>query len=226
MMRQTLAPVIAAALLVAACSDTQGPTAAGDNQLQVSAQVINGGNNGNTATVVEIQSATIVLGGLKLETAGLDNTVDWVLEQSIVIPLALNGTAFLAYDVDVTPGIYKEFELSIDKLEIGNPAEDPLIAQYPGLADASVLVEGLVTRPGESPVPFAFSAPVDIDLELPFAAPMEFTADDNPIALIALEVDVSMWFMGQTDMLDPTDPANWSDIEGNIQASIDVYEED
>ena len=38
------------------------------------------------------------------------------------MPVALNGTAFLAYDAEVTPGIYKEFELSIDKLEIGNPA--------------------------------------------------------------------------------------------------------
>ncbi len=219
-----LATVLPAALLLSACADATGPL--GQNQLQVTARVTDRAASGTTATVVEIQSATMVLGGLKLETAGLDNTVDWVWERSIVIPLALNGTAVLAYDVDVVPGIYKEFELSVDKLEIGNPAEDPLIAQYPGLADASVLVDGLVTRPGGTRQPFALSAPVDIDLELPFAAPMEFTAADNPVALIALEVDVSSWFQGPTDLLDPTDPANRSDIEGNIQKSFEMFEDD
>ncbi len=181
---------------------------------------------GIAATSVVVESATFVLGGLKLETAGLDNTIDWVFEQSVVIPLDLTGTPTLAFDTDVPPGIYKELEVSIDKLEIGNPAEQPLIDMWPMLADASVLVQGTVTRDGGSPEPFTFTAPLDVDLELLFDMPREFTAEQNPVTVVALAIDLSGWLAGMGDMLDPTDPANRSAIEGNIQASLDLYDDD
>jgi hypothetical protein len=208
----------------------------GTHQLQVSVSVVNGqaaapalpsaSSQGSAATMVQVDSATFVLGGIKLETAGLDATVDWIFEHSVVIPLDFTGTPTLAFDTDVTPGIYKEVEVSVDKLEIGNPAEEPLIELWPRLADASVLVVGTVTRDGGAPEAFTFTAPLDIDLELPFDAPVEYTADDNPVTVVELTIDVSGWFAGTGDMLDPTDPANTSDIEGNIQASLDLYEDD
>ncbi len=170
---------------------------------------------------VAVQNATFVLGGLKLETAGLDDTVDWVFAESVVIPLDFTGTPTLAFDTDVPPGLYKELEVSIDKLEVGNLSEEPLIAQYPQLADASVLVEGTVDG-----TPFTFTAPLDIDLELPFASPTEFPAEGNPVTLVSLTIDVSGWFAGTGDMLDPNDPANRSAIEGKIQASLELDEDD
>jgi hypothetical protein len=111
--------------------------------------------------------------------------------------------------------------VSIDKLEVGNPAEDPLITQYPELADASVLVKGTVDG-----TPFAFTAPLDVDLELLFDAPIEFTGEQDAATLVSLTIDVSGWFAGTGDMLDPNDPNNQSAIEGNIQASLDLLEND
>lgn len=213
-----------AAVMAAACADSTAPL--GDRELQVSVRVVNGPAAGSAATTVVVESATFVLGGLKLETAGLDNTIDWVFEKSVVIPLDLTGAPTLAFDTDVPPGIYKELEVSIDKLEIGNPAEQPLIDMWPMLADASVLVQGTVTRDRGSSEPFAFAAPLDVDLELLFDTPRAFTAEQNPVTVVSLTIDMSRWFAAMGDMLDPTDPANRSAIEGNIQASLEVYDDD
>ncbi len=56
--------------------------------------------------------------------------------------------------------------------------------------------------------------------------PREFTAEQNPVTVVALAIDLSGWLAGMGDMLDPTDPANRSAIEGNIQASLDLYDDD
>lgn len=231
---KSIVPPTLLAVALGACAEATAPM--GDHALQVNVRVVGGNpapaavpsasSPGSAATVVTVDSAWFVLGGLKLETAGVDATVDWVFEESEVIRLALNGNAILAYDIDVTPGIYKELELSLDKLEIGNPAEDPLIAMYPLLADASVLVQGTVTRDGGTPEFYTFSAALDVDLELPFPATIAFTAEDNPVTLVQLTIDVGGWFAGAGDMLDPTDPANRSAIESKIQASVELDEED
>jgi len=75
-----------------------------------------------------------VLGGLKLETAGVDETVDWSSAESVVVPLDLGGQPSLAIDAAVPAGIYKELEISIDKLEIGHPKEQLLIDAWPAAA--------------------------------------------------------------------------------------------
>ena len=116
--------------------------------------------------------------------------------------------------------------MSVDKLEVGNPAEEPLIQAQPMLADASVLVMGTVARDGGSPESFTFTAALDIDLELPFPAPVEFTAEANPVTLVSLVIDVSSWFAGTGDMLDPADAANRSAIEATIQASLELENND
>jgi hypothetical protein len=195
----------------------------GDHALQLHVRVVDGA--AAAATTVELQSATFVLGGLKLETAGIDGTVDWVFERSVVISLDFTGTPTLALDVDVPPGTYKELELSIDKLEVGNPSEDILIDQWPELADASVLAKGLVTRDGGTPEAFTFMAALDVDLELLLDNAIEFTEADNPVTLVFLTIDVSRWFVGTGDMLDPTAAGNRSGIESNIQASLELHKD-
>lgn len=229
----SLSPLAATAVVLVACSDTAGPT--GSHQLQVRVRVTSGAAGpgtvlraspqGAATTTVEVTGAMFVLGGVKLETAALDNTVDWVMQKSVVIPLDFTGTPILAFDTDVPPGIYKELEVSIDKLEVGNPAEQPLIDARPQLADASVLIEGVVTREGGRPETFAFTAPLDIDLELPFARPIELTDNDSAVMLVSLTIDVSGWFARLGTTLDPTNPTDRSPIESNIQASLDLLED-
>ena len=144
-----------------------------------------------------------------------------ILSVTVLVP-AGNKYAPKMWSAPVVPdGTYKELEVSIDKLEVGNPAEDPLIAQYPELSDASVLVKGTVDG-----TPYSFAAPLDVDLELLFDAPIEFTGEQDAVTLVPLTIDVSDWFAGTADLLDPNDPNNQSAIEGNIQASLDLLEND
>lgn len=57
-----------------------------------------------------------------------------------MVELELGGGDAFVFDTDVAAGTYKELEISIDKLEVGNPNEQALTEEYPSLADASVLV--------------------------------------------------------------------------------------
>jgi hypothetical protein len=218
-MRWQSAATLASTLALAGCTDAAGPI--GEQEVQVTVRVVNGTSSSSVglvaspraglATTVNIESAVFVLGSLKLETAGLDNTVDWVFDESVVVPLDLAGTPTLAFDTDVPPGVYKELEVSVDKLEVGNPAEGPLITDWPDLADASVLVTGTVTVDGGTPEAFTFTAALDIDLELLFDAPITFTAGNDGLTLVSLVIDPSEWFHGVEGVLDATDPANHCD---------------
>ena len=221
-----VAPIVA----LVGCSDAAGPT--GEQELQVSVRVLNNVSSGmasavaptgaNAAITVQIESAVFVIGGLKLETAGFGSTVDWVFDESVVIPLDLTGDPVLAFDTDVPAGVYKELEVSVDKLEVGNPAEEPLITAWPGLAHPSVLVTGTVTTDDGAPEAFTFTAALDIDLELLFDTPLTFTEGDDGVTLVSITIDVNGWFSENGGVLDPTDPANRSAIESNIQASVEL----
>ncbi len=225
------AHIVLGCALIGGCSDAVGPT--GQHQLQVQVRAsqtsalatASGRLLAPGITSIEIGEAVLVLGGLKLETAGLDQTVDWIFERSVVVPLDLAGEPTLAFDTDVPSGIYKELEVSIDKLEIGHPEEQALIDLWPRLADASVLVTGEVVRNG-TPEAFEFTAPLDIDMELVFATPLSVTENEILVTLVSLDFDLSQWFVGSGGgTLDPNDPADQSGIEAAITGSIEVVKE-
>ena len=176
-------------------------------------------------TALQIQEVFLVLGGLKLETAGLDETLDWVLDESVVIPLDLTGNPTLAFATDVPVGLYKELEVSVDKLEDGNPMERSLIASFPELSNASILARGSLAREGGGLENWEFATDLDVDLELPFDMLFEATGDATAYRLVSLTLDLKHWLETPAGPLDPTDPANRSEIESRIQDSMEVLEE-
>jgi hypothetical protein len=213
--------------VLAGCSDPAGPE--GEHQVQVTAfargsdQV---GDASGAVEAVEVDRVMLVLGRVKLETAGLEGTTDFVDERSVVVPLALNGSGVLAVDADPPAGAYKELEISVDKLEVGHPAEQALIESFPGLREASILVEGTLHRPGGAPESFRVAYDADIDLELGFVPPLIVDVIEGREVLMSLVLDLSTWFRDETDrLLDPTDPDNRSIVMANIQKSIEFFED-
>ncbi|HZA49897.1 MAG TPA: hypothetical protein VE549_04100, partial [Myxococcaceae bacterium] len=162
----------------------------------------------------------VVVGSVKLETAGVDGTVDWLSEESRVVEATMTGGLATAnVTLDAPAGIYKEIEVSIDKLELGKPEEEALITAYPQLADASIAVEGQVVENG-SAEPFRFTAALDRDTEI-LVDP--FLVVTGPMAT-TLAVDPAAWFRdADGNLVDPRDPANRSVIEENMQASVDAF---
>lgn len=176
---------------------------------------------------VEIDGLRLVLGGIKLETASRDGTVDWVLAESRVVEVDVSGDRVTAHTVlDVPAGMYKEVEISIDKLEPGNAAEEPLIAQHPDVAEASIAVTGRVVQNG-SGEPFIFTAALDRDMEILLEPFLVITGDDRATGVqVTLLLRTARWFLDAAGArLDPRDPANRSAIEANIQASFEAFED-
>lgn len=215
-------------LLLAGCSDPSGPE--GEHQVQVTAfarAADPGEESSSSSLTVQVDRVLIVLGRVKLETAGGEESgADFVDERSVVIPLELNGAGELAVDADPPAGTYKELEISVDKLEVGHPAEQDLIQSFPGLSNASILIEGTVTRPSGSVEPFAAAYDADIDLEIGFSPPLLITGTEGQSTLLSLVLDLTTWFRDEAGRsLDPTDPANRSSIMANIQKSIELFED-
>jgi hypothetical protein len=179
------------------------------------------------AGAVTITNVRLVLGGLKLETAGQDATVDWVFDESRVIEVDLAGDPVTAYALLNAPhGIYKEIEISIHKLEVGKPAEATLLAEHPDLADASIVITGQVLDNG-SEVPFALTAALDRDIEILLQPVLVLADDGEPTGIrVTLFLDLEGWFRGSSGQwLDPRNPANRSAIESNVQASLEAFED-
>jgi len=226
--RRILGPAALLGIVAAACGDTVGVRPA--NGITVSVIAAPAGEpalTGGPLRGVEVGQLRLALGGVKLETAGLDGTVDVVFGQSRVIEVDLSGEPVTAYTViDVPVGTYKEVEISIDKLEPGNSAEEPLIAQAPDLADASIAISGRVLQ-NESEEPFTFAAALDRDMEILLEPFLVITEGEGQTGVrVTLVFNTEGWFRDAAGgWLDPRDPANRSAIEANIQASFEAFED-
>ena len=218
---------LAVALGLSACRDPAGPEA--DGALQVRAfsrgfaQAM--GAPSGEVSAIEIERVYVVLGRLKLEKAA-DGTEDFTDERSIVIELGPGTEPVLAIAADVPLGEYKEIELAIDKLERGHPTEEALIEAYPGLEDASLLIEGTFTRDGGEAESFSFAAALDIDLEVAFTPSLTIDTLEPGVTLLSLVLDGSEWFRSPSgELLRPTAEASRSMIEAAIQKSIELFED-
>lgn len=212
---------------LAACGDTSGAQPTTALTVSVIAAPANGAAPTSGLRTVDIAELRLVLGGVKLEAAGLDGTVDFTLAESRVIDVDLSGEPVTAHTmIDVPVGAYKEIEISIDKLEPGYLAEEPLIATYPGLANASVAIAGRVLVNG-SEEPFTFTAALDRDMEILLEPFLMIKQAGEPAGVrVTLALHTEGWFRDAAgEWLDPRDPANRSAIEANIQASFEAFED-
>lgn len=218
--------LLALAVILAACSDPAGPEAFGSIQVRAFARGLAQPVTANAAEVssLQIDRIYLVFGMVKLETAG-SGTVDFVDERSIVIELEADEPV-IALTADVPSGSYKELELAVDKLEQGHPTEQLLIQTYPGLENASVLVEGTLVRPGAEPEPFTFATDLDIDLEVGLLPPLLIDASSMSPKLFSVVLDVTGWFLrADGSLLDPLSVSDGSEIENAIKASIELFED-
>ncbi len=177
---------------------------------------------------IRLSRVALVLGGVKLEAAGNDATVDWIDASSRVVETNLQGEPTFAVEYDVPEGSYKEVEIWIDKLEEGNPTEEPLIGLYPELSNASVVAEGTVMRDDGSTTDFLFATDLDRDLEIDLEPVLRIDGSNDPGGgtVIAIALSLDDWFSdGAGGLLDPADEQNRSAIESNIGSGVAAFED-
>jgi hypothetical protein len=219
------AALLVAILVAAACEEASGPQ--GEGAVEVRAFAVGSAEQSGIATsgvtAARIERVKLVLGRIKLEKAD-ESTTDFVDERSVVVTLTPNGSAVLAIDADVSAGSYKELELAFDKLELGKVEEQTLLQSHPTLANASLLIEGTITRNGIEE-PFTFITDLDMDVELGFNPALTIPLSGTT-TLVSLVLDVSRWLSDSTGrLLDPLAAASRSTIEGNVQSSIELFED-
>lgn len=207
----------AAALILAACSDT-GPTRSLTLSVTTKATstaslpaapglnadiVIGTGANSITITKVRVGLSEIELspGGTCSTTAEHDDCEELEVGPVVVdLPVNGTGTPQVILDKVVPPGTYTALDASVDSVEVtftdaNNQTHDFKLA----LGD-------------EAEIEAAFQAPVTVD-----------ATTSN----LTINVDVASWFKDATGaVLDPTNPANASLIHQNILRSFHAFEDD
>ena len=218
---------VAVGTLALGCGDVAGLGPAQGITVAVVAAGLNQATVSSASGAVHIDRLRLVLGTIKLETAGVDGSVDWVLDGSRVVVLDLTGEPVTAEAAIAVPaGTYKEIEISIDKLESGDAAEETIIAQHPDVADASIAITGRVSLNGGADS-FVFTAALDRDMEILLDPVLVIGGGDEPTGVrVTLVLRTERWFLSAAgECLDPRDPANRSAIEANIQTSLEAFED-
>ncbi len=209
-------------MMAGACSDN--PASSDANVANVMFTVVtqntsanNGLNKG--ADFVTITSARVVIEKIRFESI-VDDTLDFRFRQPFVRDLALNNAANVIETVQVPFGTYKESEIEIDDLE---PEDGDVYQQNPELQQRSILIKGFLN--GDPNQTFVFASHLSEEQEREFDPPL--VLDENtPNTSVVLFINMDSWFVDRDgNLLDPRAPANFSVIEDNIKASIEVFED-
>ena len=136
-----------------------------------------------------------------------------------VFDLPMDGTTETVLTIsDVPDGLYDELEIEIHKVS-SDPEDAALLLARPDLADVSIKVTGDLD--GED---FTFVTGVEEEFEFEFSPPLDSSAG---AINVTLSIDVESWFRAQNGtLLDPSDEANRSQIENNIEQSFEAFEDD
>lgn len=138
------------------------------------------------------------------------------------VPLGAAG-AQRSFSVDVLPGSYRKLEVTVHRLESGDPDDAALIQANPGLEDVSIRVTGTYNG-----TPFTYTTDLDVELEFEMAPPLEVTEEQG--AEITLFIDLASWFRDGSQLLNPASAneggQNESKVEENIKNSLEAFEDD
>jgi hypothetical protein len=206
-----------AVLSVAACSSGGNVTfsARGGGSSPPATALVVGGAGG--VTIDEVQ---LVVRRVRLERTASDGSSHE--EELSVGPFVIDlkgsqldaGALAQVFDADVPPGTYGQVKFEVHRVEDADVAARPALAP---LAGKSFVVTGSYQG-----APFTFSSSLDEEQEREGLFQVG-TGTHN----ITLNLDVTRWFTGPGGtVLDPTLATNRSQIESNVKASIDAYEDD
>lgn len=170
---------------------------------------------------LEIDRVQLAVDHIRLETVASSDTAHAAENEEDDISLAARVIAFdlpnaagtssqltTVFDGEVKPGTYEELRFRLHPLD---PAVDPT------MAGISVKVTGKLG--GQD---FVFTSALEAEEE----REGKFVVAASGTRNITFTVDVASWFLAGTAVLDPTDAANRAQIEANIRASIDAFEDD
>ncbi|HEU5040924.1 MAG TPA: hypothetical protein VFT84_08905 [Gemmatimonadales bacterium] len=240
--RSSLLP-LAAALALAACSDSTGasgdpqlrfnlassaaaPAAAVGPSLAVAAAPVTFTDGANTLIVDQVQ---LVMREIELERVG-DDACALVADDScerlelgpILLDLPLGAGAVSQFTVAVDTGHYDEVELEIHKASSSDDAA--FVAANPEFVDRSIRVTGSYN--GNA---FTFYSDLDVEQEIDLSPPLAVA--EGGAADLTLFVNLDRWFRTEAgDLIDPASAnkgeSNEGVVKNNIQNALEAFEDE
>jgi hypothetical protein len=180
------------------------------------------------ANSITITKAQLVLGRIEVEpgtstTACSGTATDDCPElklDPVLVDLPLDGTTKTDFGASIPAGTYRGIELKVRPVSSSDPGGAAFLAANPSFSNVSVHVEG--TYNGQ---PFSYNSSLDAEIEMELSTPITLTSGSG--SNFTLFVDVGSWFTDSSgNPIDPTNSANASTIENQIQRSFKVFEDD
>lgn len=247
-MRNRLLYVIAGTTLVAACSDSTGPSSADTGRIRLSLAIASGPARGPSlaagetyslgGTTVTFTKVQLVLREVELKRTeqsancsvdtGSDSQGDDDCEEFVTGPvlldLPLNGLAEQVVTINADTGTYRELEFEIHRPE-DNGSDGTFLAAHPDFRGVSIRAEG--TWNG---TPFVYVTDLSAEQETALIPPLVVAAAGSTD--LTLRVDLRSWFLNGagTAFVNPGTANKGQPNEGlakeNIKRSFDAFEDD
>jgi hypothetical protein len=242
-MKTTATTTLAALLMLAACSDSTGPTNGTQVALSFTSNVSSGaaaaapgrfsgamaapitdGTNTLDITSVKVVLREIELKRVEVTDCDVEPEPDGCEKFEtgpLVIDLPLDGSTSSTLEIMIDPGTYTELEFDIHKVSSEDTA---FLSANPSMEGMSILVQG--TYNGET-----FTFETDLNEEQEFdLVPNLVIDEDSPSTNVTIRVDVSTWFVDQSgNLFNPETAAKGEPNENlakdNIKDSIEAFED-
>jgi len=171
-----------------------------------------------TADTLTLETVKILLRDVKIKQQSGDDSLDIELGP-FVVSLNLEGMTTDFAVGDIPPGSYDRVRFRVHKLGGSETPPDPEFRDGADSSRYSVIVKGNINS-----IPFIYKSRESADQDLPLVTPLEIGKNES--ANLTITVDPYSWFYNMGILLDPTDPANESDIDNNIENSFEKVFED
>jgi hypothetical protein len=186
----------------------------------VAKQLVMGRTAAGVASV-HIISAEMVVAEVEFENTAeaeslsFETDIPYILHLDLVNQIQPLDTALIP-----ATGSFEKFQYKIAKLE---KKYGEIYSQNPELQEQSILIKGYLN--GNAADTFTFSSSVTEEQEREFNPPLSL--DQGTSANMLLTVSVTGWFAdGAGGLVDPRVENSHSTIEGNIKASLRVFEDE
>ena len=212
--------ILAGVLLVSQISCSDNPTSPAPTTGTIKISIKSLGNGlGKANSLATLTSARVVIERIRFDSS-IDDTLDFRFQKPFIQDLMPGNSLHEIETIQVPFGIYDKTRIDIDDLD---PGDGAVYTQNPDLQDRSVLVQGYLN--GDPNETFTFASALMEDQVREFSPPLVLD-ESSPSTNIVLAIDMGMWFVDKNGIaLDPRSGSNKSLIEGNIKASVKVFED-
>lgn len=239
MSRLSCISVLAAALAVAACGDSTGPTTGTSVSLTFASDMPTGPapSSGLAAAparapitdgvnTIEVTSVRVVLRQIRLKSAEVGDCnvapgCEDFRSDPTLVDLPVDGSTRQDVSIDLPAGSYDEVKFDIHEV---TASDGPFLTANPTMQNRSIVVEGTYNG-----TPFLFETNMSQE-QVFMLVPSLVVSDGGAATNVTIRFDVSTWFVDQQgDLFDPstasTGEPNESIAEENIQNSIKAFQD-